>query len=747
MESGGNAPRVNGPLRAPRRLLANNFRRAAALSAFVGLLGVVVALFPAGYDLEENFGLGLLFSLRGEVTAPGDIVIVAIDEASAETLGLPRDSRFWSRSLHAELVRRLADEGASVIGFDLMFNMERSPEEDADFAAAIREAGNVVLLGEMRRETLVLRDLPIIPDSRMIIETMIPPIDLFKREARYIAPFQLPKYPGKVSQYWLFKHTADVVTLPGAALQLHALRTFDELKVLLSRVLGNPAAARLTDAVNRAALDEAWWIVSLDRADIARADNLNRLIRGMRQIMGADTLIAGIMLREINNARTQWPDRRERDLLAALLNMYAGDGARWLNYYGPPRAITTVPFSAVIRNQPGTRGDLPDLRGKVVFVGVSDIRSFTPGDTFRTIFTTDDGRDLSGVEIAATAFANLLDGRDLKPLAPVLSILLVAVFGLIAGITCYLLGPIMAALAVANLGALWLGVAYWWFVNAETWYPVITPLAVQIPVAYVGAVLWKYIDAQRLEVEHEHLKEINRIKSQFVSHVSHELKTPLTSIRGLVDNMTSGFAGEIGVKQRDYLNRIRANADRLTRMISDLLDVSRIESGALQLYRTQVNLCSLIQDCLAQFQVQVGTRGVSLEIACADRTTSVWLDHDRFTQVVINLVDNAIKHTPAGGSITVMVGREDPDRVFVTVTDTGEGIPPEYLDTLFEPFSRASRRQGYEKGLGLGLSIVKYLVDLHGGTISVTSEVGKGTGFRIVLPAAVQENATAEQSA
>ncbi len=740
MESGGHTPRVNGPLREPRRLLANNFRRAAVLSAFVSLLGVFIALFPAGYDLEENFGLGLLFGLRGEIAAPDDIIVVAIDEASAETLDLPRDSRFWSRSLHADLVRRLAAEGASVIGFDLMFNMERSFEEDADFAAAIREAGNVVLLSEMRRETLVLRDLPIIPDSRMIIETMIPPIDLIKREARYVAPFQLPKYPGKVSQYWLFKHTADVVTLPGAALQLHALRDFDGLKALLKRALDDPAVMRAADAVNRAARAEAGWIISLDGADIRQADNLNRLVRGMRQIIGADTLIAGIMLREINNARTQWPDRRKRDLLAALLNMYAGDGARWLNYYGPPRTITTIPFSSVLLGEPATNGGPPILRDKVVFVGVSDIRSFTPGDTFRTIFTTDDGRDLSGVEIAATAFANLLDRSDLKPLAPVWSILLVAVFGLAAGITCYLLGPVMAALAVANLGAVWLGVAYWWFVNAEIWYPVITPLAIQIPVAYVGAVLWKYIDAQRLEAEHEHLKEINRIKSQFVSHVSHELKTPLTSIRGLVDNMTSGFAGEIGVKQRDYLSRIRANADRLTRMISDLLDVSRIESGALQLYRTQVNLCSLIQDCLAQFQIQAGARGISLEIACADRTTSVWLDHDRLTQIVINLVDNAIKHTPAGGSITVMVGREDPGRVFVTVTDTGEGIPPEYLDTLFEPFSRASRRKGYEKGLGLGLSIVKYLIDLHGGTISVASEVGKGTAFRVVLPVIAQEN-------
>lgn len=735
-------PRAVSPPGKSRRLPATGFRRALLLSALVSLLGVVAVLFPVGYDLEENFGLGLLFGLRGEASPSEEVVIVAIDEASADALGLPRDSRFWPRSLHAELVRRLSDAGASVIGFDLLFNMERSPGEDAEFAAAIRRAGNVVLLGEMRRETIVLRDLPIAPDSRMIIETMIPPIDLFKREARYVAPFQLPKYPGKVSQYWLFKQTADVVTLPGAVLQLHALSVLDELRALLQRALDDPAVARATGAADGAARDEARWIIGLDASGLEDIDDMNRFVRGMRQIMGADTLMAKVISREIGNAR--YARTSERDLLAVLLRMYAGDGARYLNYYGPPRTITTIPFSSALLGEAGVDGS---LRDKVVFVGVSDIRSFTPGDTFKTIFTTDDGRDLSGVEIAATAFANLRDGRDLKPLPRALTVLLVAAFGLLAGIACYLLGPIMAALAAANLGAVYLGVAYWGFANAQAWYPVIVPLAVQLPVAYVGAVLWKYIDAQRLEAEHEHLKQINRIKSQFVSHVSHELKTPLTSIKGLVDNMTSGFAGEIGAKQRDYLNRISANANRLTRMISDLLDVSRIESGALQLYRSQVNLCSLIQDCLVQFQIQAGARGISLEIVCADRTTSVWLDHDRFTQVIINLVDNAIKHTPSGGSIAVTVGREDPGQVFVTIADTGEGIPREYLDTLFEPFSRAARRKGYQKGLGLGLSIVKYLVDLHGGTISVASEVGKGTTFRVVLPATVAEDSESRQPA
>jgi signal transduction histidine kinase len=725
----------------------NPLRRITILSAFVSLLGIAILLLPTGYNLEEDIGLGLLFHLRGEVAAPKDVVIVAIDEASADDLHLPRDSRFWSRSWYANLVHRLIDEGASVIAFDLMFNMERSLEEDLDFAMSIRKAGNVVLLSEMRRETILLRDIPILPDSRMIIETMIPPVETFKREARYIAPFQLPKYPGKVSQYWLFKHTADVVTFPGAALQLHALRAFDELKAMLERAIDDPEVTRATDALNQSARDEALWIAGLDVTDLDDADALNRLVRGMRHIIGSDTLIAGYLLQELHDSATQSPNQRTRELLVALLNMYNGSGTRYLNYYGPPRTITTVPFSNIVHNGTDQNIALPDFRDKVVFIGVSDVGSFTPGDTFRTVFTTGEGRDLSGVEIAATAFANLLDGRDLKPLSPVLSLLLVGVFGLIAALGCYVLGPLMAALAVLNLGAVYLGVAYWWFVNAEIWYPVFVPLAIQVPAAFVGAVLWKYIDARQLEIEHAHLKEINRTKSQFVSHVSHELKTPLTSIKGLVDNMASGFAGEIGDKQHDYLSRIRVNADRLTRMISDLLDVSRIESGTLQLHRMQANPCSLIQDCLAQFQLQAEAKGVDMEIACADREISASLDPDKFTQIITNLVDNALKHTDPGGNIRVILAHEEPDHIVVTVADTGTGIPQDYLDTLFEPFSLASRRAGYQKGLGLGLSIVKYLVDLHSGTISVESEVGKGTEFRVVLPKSVEEGLDTTQPA
>jgi signal transduction histidine kinase len=181
---------------------------------------------------------------------------------------------------------------------------------------------------------------------------------------------------------------------------------------------------------------------------------------------------------------------------------------------------------------------------------------------------------------------------------------------------------------------------------------------------------------------------------------------------------------------------VRANADRLTRMISNLLDLSRIESGTHHLDRAPLCLFDLVEEVIEQLRPLAAAKDLTLGVVCPDPTLQVSADRDKFIQVITNLVDNAIKFTPAGGKITVTIGRRDPERVMITVTDTGEGIPSSDLAKLFEPFYQAGRRSGTpSNGLGLGLSIVKTLVNLHGGTISVTSEFGKGSEFCILVPA------------
>jgi signal transduction histidine kinase/ActR/RegA family two-component response regulator len=238
-----------------------------------------------------------------------------------------------------------------------------------------------------------------------------------------------------------------------------------------------------------------------------------------------------------------------------------------------------------------------------------------------------------------------------------------------------------------------------------------------------------------LEQANERLRELDRLKSEFLAHVSHELRTPLTSIKGYAENMLDGLGGRLSEKQEHYLTRIRSNGVRLERMISDLLDRSRIESGKIELALAEVALPAVAAEVVEQLRVLAENKRQRLQLECSAPDVTVWADADRLSQILTNLLDNAIKYTPEQGTVTVRIARESSHTTNVSVIDTGEGIPPDALPKLFDRFFRISRlRSSPVKGLGLGLSIVKDLVELHGGTIAVRSEEGKGTEFTVTLP-------------
>jgi signal transduction histidine kinase len=444
------------------------------------------------------------------------------------------------------------------------------------------------------------------------------------------------------------------------------------------------------------------------------------------------------MRKELQAGETQsYPQGRRRDILKALVNMYRYPNGRYLNFYGPPRTITTVPYFQVLQaaHRRVSGGNTIDFKDKVVFVGYSDTSAQNQGDFYNTVFSLPDGRDLSGVEIAATAFANLMEGNPVQPIGFSARILTILLFGIALGMICYLLGPLLAALCTVVVSMLYLGFASFQFTRAGIWFPVIVPIGFQVPLAFTAAVLWKYYEARKAEVAHERLRELDRLKSMFLSQVSHELRAPLSSIQGFVENMLDGMTGELKGKQQEYLHRVRENTERLTRMITNLLDLSRIESGTQRIDRVPWRLLELVEEVIRQFDPIAKRKGVALELVCPDPTPQILADHDKFVQIITNLVDNAIKFTPTGGKVTVSLTRPDPNRAMLTVTDTGEGIPTEAMENLFQPFYQASQGPGIRaRGLGLGLSIVKTLVEVHGGTISVASELGRGSEFRILLP-------------
>ena len=243
------------------------------------------------------------------------------------------------------------------------------------------------------------------------------------------------------------------------------------------------------------------------------------------------------------------------------------------------------------------------------------------------------------------------------------------------------------------------------------------------------------VSNRALEVSNTRLRELDRLKSDFVSNVSHDLRTPLTSIKQMVDNMLEGVGGSLTEKQQHTLSRMEVNADRLTRLINDLLDLSRIEAGQLKLNPAEISLAQIGQDVVETVRPIAVERNITLSVQTGEPVAPVWADPDRVYQIMMNLVTNAIKFTPTGGRVEIRVMPEG-DEMCVAVRDTGTGIPPEEVERIFEVFHQVERTSQSRDGAGLGLAIAKRLVDMQGGRLEVTSVPDQGSEFRFTLPVA-----------
>lgn len=231
-------------------------------------------------------------------------------------------------------------------------------------------------------------------------------------------------------------------------------------------------------------------------------------------------------------------------------------------------------------------------------------------------------------------------------------------------------------------------------------------------------------------------REVDRMKSEFVSMVSHELRTPLTSIKGYIDLLMDGDAGELNEEQSEYLEVVQNNADRLVALINDLLDVSRIESGRIKLERTALDIAKLIRSVATSLRPQIEAKRQLLTLDIPADLPNALGDADRITQVLINFISNAHKYTPRGGKIEIAAGA-DPRAglVRVAVRDTGIGMTPEEQSQLFTKFFRAKNSTTREEGgTGLGLTIARSLVLMHGGDITVESVPEAGSIFSFSIP-------------
>lgn len=430
-------------------------RTATALGLLIGMLGALAGVLPWVVKMEDRAGLPWLFSLRGPRPAPAGIVLVRIDEHTGPALGLPAESAQWPRATFAALIDVLHAAGARLIVLDVFFP-DRGPAADNEaLAAAMTRAGNVLVTARLEREVLVGGAL------RIGLEL---PMASVAAAAAGVAPFPLSVVPVQVSQFWTFHAgAADLPTLP--VLVAHQAAA-GALRVLAQRVARDCQGAALDQAVSA--------------TGIAAAEDL----RARRaRVLAAPPGCRQALLREAAG-----PPRES----ATLAGLYAGEASRYFNYYGAPGQFQALRFQDLLR-APVLAGALND---QLVFVGFAARDPVGQEDSFFTVFSDDAGLNLSGVELAATATANLLAGDNLRPLSTLVAAMLVLAWGVVLGLICHLLpgAPGVAAAALAALG--WLLVASWFFDTRQIWLPVLVPIFLQVPLAVGGGLFLQFRQAR-----------------------------------------------------------------------------------------------------------------------------------------------------------------------------------------------------------------------------------------------------------
>jgi PAS domain S-box-containing protein len=238
---------------------------------------------------------------------------------------------------------------------------------------------------------------------------------------------------------------------------------------------------------------------------------------------------------------------------------------------------------------------------------------------------------------------------------------------------------------------------------------------------------------EQLEARNREVERANRLKNEFLASMSHELRTPLHTIIGFSELLGEQLEGPLGEKQQRFVGHILQDARHLLELINEILDISKIESGRLELKREPFDFSQCVEEVLAGIRHQAATKNITLENKNRFHD-SLYADRLRVKEILYNLLSNAVKFTPEGGRVWVEAFREG-DSLHVSVCDTGIGIPEKEHPSIFEKFYQVGdARGGTREGTGLGLPITKHLVELHGGTINVESRPGQGSSFRLTFP-------------
>jgi len=448
------------------------------LGTIIGLLGGLLSLSTYGTVFERSIGLDWLFNTRGQINPPAETAVIAIDGLTGVNLDIPALPREWSRSIHGKLVDALVEYGASTIVFDVDFHKQRSQQDERLFANAVKRADRVVLFQHLTGKGQPIEDKSGKIRGSVWVEELLSPVPVLAAAAKGLGPFPLPKHDASVYEFWVFKSSArEAPTMPAVAFQVHALKFYDQFY----RLLSNTGLTTLIEIPESA-------------AGIASAEDLHRLMIGIRRILTEQPMLSNKLILELDEPWVRQEPAAVQRLLTSLVYMYVGTNERYLNFYGPPGTIKTIPYHAVIKGPDlNTSAEDLDLTGEVVFVGFSDL--YDPGqpDRFYTVFTDEDSVDLSGVEIAATAFGNLLHDQSLRIPDAWTTLIILLAFGLAITLLVYFTPAIMGVPASIIIVAGYVFYAQFVFHGSFLWLPLATPVLVQFPLALFLGLLAQYL--------------------------------------------------------------------------------------------------------------------------------------------------------------------------------------------------------------------------------------------------------------
>lgn len=482
-------------------------RFALLAGILTGLLGVILTVLPIGRTLEEDVGLDLLFKLRGIRPPPSEVAIVTLDKNSADIMNLPTNPDRWPRRYYADLIARLNELGAQVLVFNMDFDENRPDADDSLFAKAMQQHRNVILTQYLSREKMVIKDEKGRAKNYIEIEKTRPAVQVLAESAIAIAPFPLPKFPVKVNRYWLFKPGAgDIPTLPVVVFQVYALSAYEQL------------ITNLCDAVPHLSLN-----FTRSPQELIQNHAIEQHIRRLKYVF-LNEVIPDSFFHRLEQTGMSALEDKQKQLLKALVSMYTSERSHYLNLYGPPGTIPTYPFQVFFDPEVSTINPAIDLRGKVIFIGVAGLTWMEQQKGFPTVFTSEHGLDLSSVELAASAFANLLENLPIQPFSFQKQLAIVFLWGIAVGILCFSLTTIWAALILFVLSAVYFCITFYQFSQNGTWLPFVILILLQGPAAYFGTLLCKYFQAK---------KEGKNIRKAFgyylPNHVVDELSKDLSS--------------------------------------------------------------------------------------------------------------------------------------------------------------------------------------------------------------------------